>query len=205
VTDQHIVLPSGVLHEGEIAITIAFEAGDGSLNRNEEFLYTLFVPDRARTAFPTFDQPNLKARYRLTLEVPEDWEAVGNAEILEQETVGDRKHVTFDETEPISTYLFAFAAGRFAMETAERDGRRLRLYHRETDAEKLARNLDAIFDLHATALSWLEEYTDTPYPFGKFDFVAVPSFQYGGMEHPGSILYRSASLFLDESATQSQH
>ena len=205
VVDQHVIVPPEVLREGEVAIAIDFEAGNGSLNRNDEFLYTLFVPDRARTAFPTFDQPNLKARYQLTLEVPDGWEAVSNAEAVGQTTESGRKRVSFAETEPISTYLFAFAAGRFQIETAERDGRRLQLYHRETDAGKVARNLDAIFDLHATALSWLEEYTDIPYPFGKFDFVAIPSFQYGGMEHPGSILYRSASLFLDESATQSQY
>ena len=90
------------------------------------------------------------------------------------------------------------------MEEAERGGRRMRLFHRETDSTRVSRNLDAIFDLHATALGWLEEYTDLDYPFGKFDFVAIPSFQYGGMEHAGAILYRASSLFLEESTTQSQ-
>ena len=55
-----------------------FTAGDESLNRNDEFLYTLFVPARAQFAFPCFDQPDLKARYRLTLEVPADWQAIAN-------------------------------------------------------------------------------------------------------------------------------
>ncbi|NIU79147.1 MAG: hypothetical protein GWN71_38035, partial [Gammaproteobacteria bacterium] len=58
----------------------------------------------------------------------------------------------------------------------------MRLLHRETDEEKVARNREALFDLHAAALAWLEEYTGIPYPFGKFDFVAIPSFQYNGME-----------------------
>ncbi len=78
------------------------------------------------------------------------------------------------------------------------------MFHRETDAAKVARNRDAVFDLHATALAWLEDYTGIPYPFGKFDFVAIPSFQFSGMEHPGAILYNAASLLLDESATQNQ-
>ena len=77
-------------------------------------------------------------------------------------------------------------------------------FHRETDAAKVARNREAIFDLHAAALAWLEEYTGIPYPFGKFDFVAIPSFQFGGMEHPGAILYNASSLLLEESATQNQ-
>ena len=62
------------------------------------------------------------------------------------------------------------------------------MFHRETDAAKVARNRDAIFDLHATALDWLEEYTGHPYAFGKFDFVLIPAFQFGGMEHAGKIL-----------------
>jgi aminopeptidase N len=80
----------------------------------------------------------------------------------------------------------------------------MQMYHRETDVEKVARNRDAVFDLHATALEWLEEYTGIAYPFDKFDFVLIPSFQYGGMEHPGAILYRASSLLLDESTTQNQ-
>jgi aminopeptidase N len=78
------------------------------------------------------------------------------------------------------------------------------MFHRETDAAKVARNRDAIFDLHARALAWLEDYTGIPYAFGKFDFVLIPSFQFGGMEHPGAIYYNASGLLLDESATQNQ-
>ena len=78
------------------------------------------------------------------------------------------------------------------------------MFHRETDAAKVARNRDAIFDLHAAALAWLEQYTGIPYPFGKFDFVLVPAFQFGGMEHPGAIFYNASGLLLDETATQNQ-
>ena len=112
--------------------------------------------------------------------------------------------IRFGETPPISTYLFAFAAGRFQAETAERSGRRFTMLHRETDAAKVARNREAIFDLHAAAIEWLERYTGIPYPFGKFDFVLIPSFQFGGMEHPGSIFYNASSLLLDPSATTNQ-
>src|SRR4029450_2548351 len=79
-----------------------------------------------------------------------------------------------------------------------------RMFHRETDAVKVARNRDAIFDLHARALEFLEAYTAIPYAFGKFDFVAIPAFQFGGMEHAGKILYNASGLMLDESATQNQ-
>ena len=119
-------------------------------------------------------------------------------------TSGDRVTVKFAQTEPLPTYLVAFIAGDFKIETAERNGRTFRMFHRETDAAKVARNRDAIFDLHARALEFLERYTAIPYPFGKFDFVAIPAFQFGGMEHAGKILYNASGLMLDESATQNQ-
>jgi aminopeptidase N len=204
IRDGHIVVPAEMTKAGTNEIEFEFTAGDEALNRNDEFLYTLFVPARARLAFPSFDQPDLKARYRLTLITPEGWQAVGNGAELGRKASAGTVTTTFQETAPLPTYLFAFVAGKFSVETAQRDGRTLRLFHRETDAAKVARNRDALFDLHAKALDWLEDYTDIKYPWGKFDFVLIPSFQFGGMEHAGAILYNAANLMLDESATQNQ-
>lgn len=200
----HLIIPASATRAGENAIQLEFLAGEDSLNRNDDFLYTLFVPARARLAWPCFDQPDLKARYALTLDVPSAWQVVANGAELERTTSGETTTVRFAETQPISTYLFAFAAGKFSVETAERNGRTFRMFHRETDAQKVARNRDAIFDLHARALAWLEDYTGIPYPWGKFDFVLIPSFQFGGMEHPGAIFYNASGLLLSESATQNQ-
>jgi aminopeptidase N len=196
----HMVIPAGATKAGENIVSIDFTPGEEALNRTDEFLYTLHVPARARLTFPCFDQPDLKARYRLRVGVPEGWSVVANGEA---KRVADGV-TEFAETPPLSTYLFAFAAGKFKMETAERNGRTFRMFHRETDAAKVARNRDALFDLHAKALAWLEDYTGIPYPWGKFDFVLIPSFQFGGMEHPGQILYNASSMMLDESATQNQ-
>jgi aminopeptidase N len=204
VRNGHIVIPADAFAQPEQSVEITFIAGNAALNRNDEFLYTLFVPDRASTALPLFDQPNLKARFRLTLHLPVDWEAVANGPPVAVDTVGAIKTVRFASTRPLPTYLFAFAAGRFEVIAVERDGRTLQLYHRETDRERLERNVDTIFDLHAAALSWLERYTGIPYPFEKFAFVGIPSFQYGGMEHPGAVLYRASSLLLDETPTQTE-
>jgi len=218
MTDEHLVLPASALVAGDNVVEIGFTAGDGPLHRNPEFLYTLFVPDRARFAFPCFDQPNLKARVTLRLTVPLGWVAVANGlEAAEAaraaraagaaggaEGAENSTRFRFAETKPIPTYLIAFAAGRFQIEEAERNGRRLRMFHRETDAARVARNRDAVFGLEAAALRWLEAYTGIPYPFDKFDFVAVPAFQYSGMEHPGAVLYRASSLFLEPTATQAE-
>jgi aminopeptidase N len=209
---DHVIVPASALASGERnRVDVDFEAGNEALNRNPNFLYTLFVPDRAHFALPLFDQPNLKARFSLTLEVPDGWVAVANGGVIEEapvDVVSGAEGGTiyrFAETEPIPTYLFAFAVGDFQVEVAERAGRTLRMFHREIDADKVARNREAIFDLHAVALAWLEDYTDIAYPFSKFDFVLIPPFQYGGMEHPGSVFYRQSGLLLDESATQAQY
>ena len=116
-----------------------------------------------------------------------------------------RRVYNFAETPHISPYLFAFVAGRFEVEESEKGGRRLRMFHRETDAARIARNRDQVFELHQGALTWLEAYTGIAYPFDKFDFVLIPLLQYGGMEHPGAVLYSQDGILLDESATQTDY
>jgi aminopeptidase N len=204
VVNQHIEIPADTLLEGENVVEFEFLAGDAALNRNDEFLYALFVPARASQTMPVFDQPDLKAKWQLTLNIPTDWIGVSNGKEIGRVTAPTHLGLIFEETQPISTYLFTFAAGKFTIDADERNGRIFRMLHRETDKAKLDRNRKEIYDLHARALSWLEEYTGIPYPFGKFDFVLIPSFQFGGMEHPGSVFYNASSLLLDESATQNQ-
>src|SRR5579862_5801443 len=152
--NDHIVVPAGVLVRGQNLLDIAFTAGDAPLNRSAGFLYTLFVPARARLALPCFDQPDLKGRWTLTLEHPARWQSVANSAELSRDLNGSRATVRFAETPPLPTYLVAFVAGEFTVETARRNGRTFRLFHRETDADKVARNRDAIFDLHAAALAY---------------------------------------------------
>lgn len=198
----HILLDKNQFGAGEHTITIEFKAGDAALNRRDEFLYTLFVPDRARTVFPCFDQPDLKALYSLQLDIPSDWEAVANGAV-KNSTDGDgndRKHIQFDETEPLSTYLFSFVAGKLNREQFNRGERNIAIYHRETETEKKAQCADIaneVFD----ALEWLEEYTSIPYPFAKYDVIILPGFQFGGMEHTGATLYTDRRMFLNEQPT----
>jgi aminopeptidase N len=200
----HLLIPRSRLSVGPNSIDVSFVAGNAPLNRNPDFMYTLFVPARAHLAFPCFDQPDLKARFTLTLTVPSDWKAVSNGPETGRTTTGGETTIHYAETKPIPTYLFAFAAGRFEVETAERNGRTFHMYHRENDRARVERNRDAAFDLVAASLAWLEDYTGIPFPFPKYDFVLIPSFQFGGMEHPGAIFFDQASVLLDASATESQ-
>lgn len=202
LSNEHIVILASDLQPGENLIQIGFQAGESALNRNPDYLYTLFVPDRARTVFPLFDQPDLKARYDLVLTVPAGWRAMSAAPVAEVIESGQRREYRFQTSDLVSSYLFSFVAGAFDSVTREVDGRQMTLFHRETDQARLARNLDQIFALHARSLAWMEAYTGIEYPFRKFDFALIPSFQYGGMEHVGAIQYRSAHLLLEESPSQ---
>ena len=202
--NEHLVLPAAALKVGHNVVEINLTAGEQSLNRNDEYLYTLLVPDRTRTVFPVFDQPDLKATFALTLTLPNSWQAMVNAPVRDSTSDGATKRYAFATSDSISTYLFSFAAGKFSRLNRVLNGRPMSFLHRETDPAKLRLSLDPIFQLHADALHFMEQYTGLPYPFQKFDFVSIPDFQYGGMEHVGAIDYKASTLFLDEGATQDQ-
>ncbi|MFD2574237.1 M1 family metallopeptidase [Spirosoma soli] len=201
---EHLLISTAYLKPGRNTITIQFTAGNLSLNRNDDYLYTLLVPDRARTVFPCFDQPDLKASFQLSLTVPKSWQAMTNAALQDSVVTGNRKTIHFQRSNIIPTYLFSFVAGKFTPVSRTINNRFMTLLHRETDSSKIRLSLDTIFTSHADALRFLEDYTQIPYPFQKFDFAAIPDFQYGGMEHVGAIDYRLSSLFLDAGATRDQ-
>lgn len=200
ISKEHIILPQEAGRNGQNSISISFVAGNQSLNRNDDYLYTLLVPDRARTLFPCFDQPDMKASFKLTLDVPQGWSAVSNSPVENEEKNDSRNRIVFSPTEPLSTYLFSFVAGRFSKEVYDDGKHTFAAYHRETDPKRIAQ-LPVIFSQVALSLEWLEEYTGVPYPFAKYDFVILPGFQYGGMEHTGATLYNDSQLFLSENPT----
>lgn len=202
--NQHILIPSDHLVPGKNAVEIAFVASNQALNRADDFMYTLFVPDRASTAFPCFDQPDMKATFSLSMDVASDWLAISNGPITDEQITEEWKIYRFEMKQPISTYLFAFAAGRFQSVSQTQNGRTITMLHRENDTNKLNLNSESIFRQHFESLAWLEKYTAIPYPYEKFDIVILPGFQYSGMEHPGAVWYRDERLFLNENAPLTQ-
>ncbi len=200
IFNEHIYIDSKEVSIGENKINISFIPNDQSLNRRDDFLYTLLVPDRARTLFPCFDQPDMKALFTLELEIPNEWTAISNSPLDILHNSGDRKHLSFKETEPLSTYLFSFVAGNFYDALFEKDGRKINIYHREVNPEK-CEQLPDLADEVFYSLRWLEDYTGIPYPFAKYDLIILPGFQYGGMEHTGATLYNDRRMFLNEHPT----
>lgn len=202
--NEHLYLPVATLRAGENTVQLRLRAGTTSLNRRQDFLYTLLVPERARTFFPCFDQPDLKARFQLAADLPSNWEIVSNSPVSYATGNQDRKLVSFAPTQPISTYLFSIVAGKFKTETRTINGKEMTCYYRETDTAKITASMDTLFGLHRQSLAFMEKYTGIPFPYPKLDFVAIPDFQYGGMEHVGAIDYRASTLFLDEKATPAE-
>ncbi len=141
INKEHIVIAQRLLKSGENVIKIAFaspiKTSGAAITRyvdkedNAEYIYSLFVPSDVSTAFPVFDQPDLKAKFDLFINAPKGWKAVSNSLVNEyaastkigsstkeeaekfEKYNATREFFPFFETKPISTYVFAFAVGEF--------------------------------------------------------------------------------------------
>ena len=211
--NDHIVIPGTFLVKGENVVRLKFESpisASGSavtryLDREDksEYLYTLFVPSDASTAFPCFDQPDLKARFQLSVETLTDWKVITNTKAETVTRKGTNSLWQFSETEPLSTYLFAFAAGPFKEFQDETSSIPMSLFVRKSKAERARKELAEIFRLHRESLAYLAAYFDFKYPFPKYDIVIVPEFAYGGMEHAGATFLREERILFPTDPTAS--
>ena len=184
--DEHIIIPMELLTEGKNKIELPFIANDKALNRNDDYMYTLFVPDMARSVFPCFDQPDLRAVFVTTLKVPSGWKTMASDNVCQ-----------------LPTYLYSFVAGKFQEKSTVRNGRRMRALYRESAPDKVAQ-LDQVFDEASQALDWMEGYTGIACPFKEYGLVILPGYQFGGMEHPGAIQMNDRRIFLEKQATQEE-
>jgi aminopeptidase N len=200
---DHLIIPGPLLEAGENRISMRFQAPIGAATAitrytdredGSEYLYTLFVPSDASTVFPCFDQPDLKARFTLKVWAPSDWKVIANAPLHQSQIVGARLLQQFAPTEPISTYLFAFAAGPFVEIAEPGAASPLRLFARRARAERAAKESLGLFRLTRAAINWFAAYFAHPYPFAKYDLVLIPELAYGGMEHAGASLLREESV-----------
>jgi aminopeptidase N len=198
--NEHLVIHPKHLKEGRNVLHIKFIAGESALNRREEYLYTLLVPDRCRSLMPCFDQPDIKGRFRLMLKVPPTWKAVANGEMIREEIFHDYTLYEFEETKPLSTYLFAFTAGEFNRTYQYIGGRWIGIYYRDLDSATVNASIPAIANEVRYALFWMKRYTGITYPFQTYNVVAIPDFQFGGMEHPGATYFKASTIFLPPDA-----
>jgi aminopeptidase N len=162
------------------------------------YLYTLLVPADANALFPCFDQPDLKARVTTRITAPAAWKVLANGPLVGRDSAAGAVTWRFGATEPISTYLIAFAAGPWA--TWESEG--LTLYARASRRAEV--DADSLIDANRRAARWLAGYFGVPFPFAKMDALLAPAFPFGGMEHVGAIFYNESQFVFREPPTLSQ-
>jgi aminopeptidase N len=239
VASEHLGVSRFLLKAGENVVKIEFaspvKTSGAAVTRyidkedGAEYVYSLFVPSDASTAFPVFDQPDLKARFALWLTVPYDWQAVSNGRLIERGEVApiaangepvppSTVQYIFDGTQPISTYVFSFAAGRFVefedkQESpngyVERAKFRYKgekntssIYVRKSQAAKFKPHAAETFRLNREAVKYLETYFDFKFPFPKYDLVLIPEFPFNGMEHAGATFIRESSVIFPSEPTK---
>jgi aminopeptidase N len=152
------------------------------------YLHTQFEPYDAHRVFACFDQPDIKARFTLTVTAPEEWDVVSNSPSTREGGVW-----RFSPTDVISTYLVAVVAGPYHVVTDVHGQVDLGIYCRESLAQYL--DADELFTLTKQGIDFFEEEFDYPYPFAKYDQLFVPEFNFGAMENPGCVTFNEYMVF----------
>jgi aminopeptidase N len=157
---------------------------------------TQFESTDARRAFPSFDEPALKATFDLALTVPKADTVISNTNVVSDAPgAGDTHTMVFARTPKMSTYLVAFLVGDFDCTSAgSADGIPIRVCS-TPDKVKLTH-----FALSAAEhfLSYYDTYFGIKYPMPKLDLIAIPDFEAGAMENFGAITYRETDLLVDD-------
>ena len=168
----------------------------------KDYLYTQFEPAMAMKVFAGFDQPDLKATYKVSVKAPERYTVIFNEAATRTDNGDGTSTWTTVIDYPLSTYLIAICAGEFERisDTYDAgDGRtiELGLYARASliphmDSERLFRQTKDGFDFYHANFG-------RTYPFGdKYDQVFCPEYNMGAMEHVGCVTYRDEYVFTSE-------
>jgi alanyl aminopeptidase len=198
------------LAAGAHRLTLAFEAEQHQNSSRGIFTLkdggawyamTQFEPMAARQAFPCFDEPAFKVPWQLTLNVPRGLTAVSNAVVASEADAGDgMKTVRFEPTEPLPSYLVAFAVGPWEVSDLGRFGARptpLRVIAPKGRSADLAFAARVLPELFVREERWFGSH----YPFAKLDQIAIPLTVRFAMENAALITYAAPLLLQPGVAT----
>ncbi|MET8698003.1 aminopeptidase N [Kitasatospora sp. NPDC004723] len=157
----------------------------------EDYVYTQSFLDDGPRVFASFDQPDLKARYTVSVTAPQPWTVVGNG-VSDQVAPGRWE---FAPTPPISSYLVSVVAGPLHSVRAEHDGIPLGLHCRRSLAAHLDADAPELLEITRQGFDHYHRAFRHRYPFDSYDQCFVPEFNAGAMENPGCVTLRDEYVF----------
>jgi puromycin-sensitive aminopeptidase len=168
----------------------------GKDHEGRKYAVTQFEATDARRAFPSFDEPDYKATFDVTVVTEKGLSAISNGKILSDTPgPGDAKHtVKFATTAKMSSYLVALAIGQFEYVEGQADGIPIRVWGPPGAKQ------DGTYALAVAeqCMKYYNHYFGIKYPFEKLDMIGLPDFAAGAMENTGLITYREVILLLDD-------
>ncbi|KAF9821576.1 hypothetical protein IEO21_00422 [Rhodonia placenta] len=213
---------------------MAYYKSAGGEDQSDIYALTQFEPTAARRAFPCWDEPLLKATYAVTLISRADtvnlsnmsvasesayepesadktdgavfWPAEQLSKLAVDETSGsDKWKITrFETSPPMSTYLVAWANGKFAhlessyVSPLSGKTRPLRIYA----THDLIHQAQFALDVKRQVLPLYEKVFDIEYPLPKLDTLVAHDYDSGAMENWGLIIGCTSALLLDPNSTK---
>jgi aminopeptidase N len=157
----------------------------------QAYVYAMTFLPAAPRVFACFDQPDLKAVFRVGVTAPTDWVVLGNGAARQVEP----GRWTLAETEPLATYFATLVAGPYHSVTSEHDGIVLGLHCRQTLAPYLDPDVEELFTVTAQCFDEYHRLFGIRYPFGEYHQVFVPEYNAGAMENPACVTVSDEFVF----------
>ncbi|HEY2168350.1 MAG TPA: M1 family metallopeptidase [Candidatus Angelobacter sp.] len=167
-----------------------------SKSARRQYAVTQFEGTYARMMFPGFDEPAFKATFDLSVIADKGDTAISNGRIVKDDPLpGSTRHkITFSTSPKMSTYLVALAIGDWQCLERTVDGTPIRVCAEPNKKQYGQFALEAA----AQSVHFYNQWYGIKYPFEKLDMLAIPDYEWGGMENTASIFYRDTALLMDE-------